>query len=300
MARFNGGDNAGHTVTVGPQTFKLHLVPSGIIHPHTVGAIGNGVVIYPATLLSEMAMLRAAGVVIHPRRLLLAYTAHLITPAHRALDLAQERARGSGQIGTTGRGIGPAYTDKASRRGLRLEDMLDPATFREKVIAPHRRRSTTILHALYFADPLDRGALADEYEAYARTMAPYICDVGAVLDSALRAGKRVLAEGAQGTLLDLDQRHVSVCDQFHPHRAGALVGLGLGIQPVGRVVGVTKAFQTRVGSGLSPPRCRGMPPSACAARAPTRGTSSAPPPAARAGWAGWTACCCAIRCASTG
>ncbi len=269
VARFNGGDNAGHTVTVGAQTFKLHLVPSGIIHPHTIGAIGNGVVIYPATLLSEIAALRAAGVVIHPRRLMLAYNAHLITPAHRALDLAQERQRGAGQIGTTGRGIGPAYTDKASRRGLRLEDMLDLPAFRQKMVE-HTRAINHQLQALYFADPLDEAALADEFEEYARLFSPYICDVGAALDAALRAGKRVLAEGAQGALLDLDQGTYPFVTSSTPTAPGALVGLGLGIQPVEGVVGVTKAFQTRVGSGPFPSEVQG------AAAERLRGTGANP------------------------
>ncbi|HOG80671.1 MAG TPA: adenylosuccinate synthetase, partial [Anaerolineaceae bacterium] len=133
VARFNGGDNAGHTVTVGQQTFKLHLAPSGIVHPRPKGVIGNGVVINPISLLQEVQMLKDAGVDASPERLKISYAAHLITPAHRALDAAQERARGQLQIGTTGRGIGPAYTDKAARRGLRLLDTLDEATLNERL-----------------------------------------------------------------------------------------------------------------------------------------------------------------------
>ena len=135
VARYNGGDNAGHTVTVGKQTFKLHLIPSGIIHPHTMGVIGNGVVVNPETLLAEIEMLRSYGIRVDETRLRLSHAAHLITPAHRALDKAQEAARGRGSIGTTGRGIGPAYTDKAARSGLRLEDMLD----REYLLREARR-----------------------------------------------------------------------------------------------------------------------------------------------------------------
>ena len=135
VARFNGGDNAGHTVTVGSQTFKLHLIPSGIIHSHTFGILGNGMVVNPVTFLKEIESLRAAGIEVGPKRLQISYAAHLITPGHKALDQALEMSRGKDQIGTTGRGIGPAYTDKTARRGLRAEDMLDPTSFKEKMVA---------------------------------------------------------------------------------------------------------------------------------------------------------------------
>src|SRR5512146_883590 len=148
VARYNGGDNAGHTVTVGSQTFKLHLLPSGLIHPHTFGLLGNGMVVNPASLEQEMDMLRRAGVPVSPQRLLVSYAAHLITPGHKALDQAQERHLGAGQLGTTGRGIGPAYTDKAARRGLRMQDMLDPAAFREKVRS-HLKEINHQLEGLY-------------------------------------------------------------------------------------------------------------------------------------------------------
>jgi len=251
VARYNGGDNAGHTVTVGKQTFKLHLIPSGIIHPHTLGVLGNGLVINPATLLSEMEMLKNMGVRVGPERVRLSYAAHLITPVHRALDQAQEKARGKSQIGTTGRGIGPAYTDKAARRGLRLEDMLDTQSFYDKMIA-HVKGGNIQLQALYQAEPLDPEATAREYADFARQLAPYISDVGEVLYEALNSNKRVLAEGAQGTLLDLDMGTYPFVTSSYPTAAGALVGLGLGICPVGRIIGVTKAFQTRVGAGPFP------------------------------------------------
>ncbi|MEN6408803.1 MAG: adenylosuccinate synthetase, partial [Anaerolineaceae bacterium] len=203
VARFNGGDNAGHTVTVGSQTFKLHLIPSGIIHPQAVGVLGNGMVVNPASLLNEMDMLRQAGITVNPQRMRISHAAHLITPAHRALDQAQEKARGKGQIGTTGRGIGPAYTDKATRTGLRAQDMLDLDSFRQKMIA-HVEEINQKLTALYHADPVDVNRAVLEYSRYAATLAPYIGDVSSQLWDALAAGKTVLAEGAQGTLLDLD------------------------------------------------------------------------------------------------
>lgn len=251
VARFNGGDNAGHTVTVGSQTFKLHLIPSGIIHPQAVGVLGNGMVVNPASLLNEMDMLRQAGITVNPQRMRISHAAHLITPAHRALDQAQEKARGKGQIGTTGRGIGPAYTDKATRTGLRAQDMLDLDSFRQKMIA-HVEEINQKLTALYHADPVDVNRAVLEYSRYAATLAPYIGDVSSQLWDALAAGKTVLAEGAQGTLLDLDHGTYPFVTSSNPTAPGALVGLGLGICPIGRVVGVTKAFQTRVGAGPFP------------------------------------------------
>ena len=256
VARYNGGDNAGHTVTVGSQTFKLHLVPSGVIHPHTTGVLGGGMVVNPATLLSEMETLRGAGVELPPARLRISHAAHLITPAHRALDQAQELARGGAQIGTTGRGIGPAYTDKASRRGLRLEDMLDPARFAEK-LAAHTAETNTLLEKLYAAEPLDVSKVVAEYGGYARALAAYIGDVSGPIWQALRDGKTVLAEGAQGTLLDLDHGTYPFVTSSTPTAPGALVGLGLGMCPAWRVIGVTKAFQTRVGAGPFPTEVSG-------------------------------------------
>ena len=251
VARYNGGDNAGHTVTVGEQTFKLHLIPSGIIHSHTIGVLGSGMVVNPATLLEEMERLRAADVEITPRRLRIAFGAHLITPAHRALDAAQEAARGKGKIGTTLRGIGPAYTDKVSRHGLRAEIFLDPASLPEKVEA-HLARANRLLTRLYTAEPLDPAPIVEQFRAYAETLRPYIGDISSLLHTALRKGKRVLAEGAQGTLLDLDQGTYPFVTSSTPIAPGALTGLGLGVGCVGRVIGVTKAFQTRVGAGPFP------------------------------------------------
>ncbi len=251
VARFNGGDNAGHTVTVGTQTFKLHLVPSGIIHRHTLGIIGSGVVINPETLLAEIEMLRSYGVPVDPTRLRLSHAAHLITPAHRALDRAQEQTRGKGLIGTTGRGIGPVYADKAARTGLRMEDMLDPNAFYEKLVDHVRsvNRELTLLHG---AEALDPEAVAQQYMDYARTLAPYVDDTSLLVYEALHRGERVLAEGAQGVLLDLDYGTYPFVTSSAPTASGALLGLGIGPGHVDRVLGVVKAFQTRVGSGPFP------------------------------------------------
>ncbi len=256
VARFNGGDNAGHTVTVGQQTFKLHLIPSGIVQPHTIGIIGNGVAVNPVILQSEMKGLKDGGVDISPKRLQLSYGAHLITPAHLALDKAQEIARGSSKIGTTLRGIGPAYTSKVSRQGIRFLDMLDRAKLKTK-IQKQVAEINLQLTKLYQHDPLDSGLVAEEFEQYAGLLKPYISDVSLILNDALREDRRVLAEGAQGTLLDLDHGTYPFVTSSSPTAGGALVGLGLGPGFEDRVIGVTKSFQTRVGSGPFPTEITG-------------------------------------------
>jgi adenylosuccinate synthase len=255
VCRYNGGDNAGHTVTVREKTFKLHLIPSGIIHTNTIGVIGNGVVVNPVVLLEEIANLRSSGIEVNPERLRLSHAAHLITSAHLALDKAQESARGQGKIGTTLRGIGPAYTSKVARQGIRLSSMLDSEAISE-VIQNH---VTTVNQQLmtYAAEPLDPITEAKEFSEYAQRLAPYIGDVSILLAEALSRGRKVLAEGAQGTLLDLDHGTYPYVTSSYPTAAGALIGLGIGVGCVERVIGVTKAFQTRVGSGPFPTELQG-------------------------------------------
>jgi adenylosuccinate synthase len=250
-ARFNGGDNAGHTVTVGSRIFKLHLIPSGIIHPQIVAILGNGMVINPRTLFEEMDILRQAGVSTSPKRLRLSCAAHLITPAHQALDKALEAARGKGNLGTTGRGIGPAYTDKATRRGLRLADMLAP-DFCER-IGDHVAQANRTLGMLG-APELDPAPVCEQYLEYAGHLKPHIADTSLELHVALQAGKTVLAEGAQGTLLDIDYGTYPFVTSSSTTAPGALTGLGLGLDAAldAGVIGVVKAFQTRVGSGPFP------------------------------------------------
>ena len=250
-ARYNGGDNAGHTVTVGNQSFRLHLLPSGMIHPQSVGVIGNGVAINPAVLLAEMESLISAGLPVTPQRLHISHAATVITPAHRALDASQETARGKVKLGTTLRGIGPAYTDKVARTGLRVGLMREPENFGQ-AIREHVIRVNHNLVQLYRAEPLDPDAVAQEYIAYARQLKEYIGDASSLLWEALKHGKRILAEGAQGTLLDLDHGTYPYVTSSSTIAAGALTGLGLGVGCVERVIGVTKAFQTRVGSGPFP------------------------------------------------
>lgn len=256
VARYNGGDNAGHTVTVGNETFKLHLIPSGVIHPQPVGVIGNGVVVNPTILLDEIESLRNTGVEITPGRLKISHAAHLITPAHRALDAAQEAARGEAKIGTTLRGIGPAYTSKVSRQGIRMASMLDLDAFARR-LREHIEAINVQLTGLYRAEPLDPEPVVEEYLRYARRLKPYITEVSSLLSDALSRGQRVLAEGAQGTLLDLDHGTYPFVTSSNPTAAGALTGLGLGIGCADRVVGVTKTFQSRVGEGPFPSELSG-------------------------------------------
>ena len=250
-ARYNGGDNAGHTVTVDEKIFKLHIIPSGFIHPKTIGVLGNGMVINPFTLVEEMEMLKAAGVDVSPKRLFISDAAQLITPAHRLLDSAQDAALGKAQIGTTGRGIGPAYVDKAARRGLRTGEILDPVSFRKRV-AEHFVSINRTLQALYQHPGLDVERSTKDYLDITAILQPYIRRIGPIVKSALDQGKTVLSEAAQGTLLDLEQGSYPYVTSSCTTAAGVFSGLGLGIYPVHKVVGVTKSFQTRVGAGPFP------------------------------------------------
>ena len=255
VARFNGGDNAGHTVTIGTDTYKLHLIPSGIIHPHTQAFLGAGMVINPESLLKEMDMLRSAGVTVDLGRLHISHTAHLITPGLKALDAAQEAALKEGRIGTTGRGIGPAYTAKASRSGLRMEDMLDPWLMQDKLNA-HIVQVNERLTALGAVE-LDAEAIAADFDRYAAELMPYITDTAAMISDGLEAGQRLLAEGAQGTLLDIDCGTYPFVTSSTCTAAGVFSGLGIGLQPVDQVIGIVKAFQTRVGGGPFPTELSG-------------------------------------------
>lgn len=251
VARYNGGDNAGHSVTVGSKLFKLHLIPSGIIHPRPIAMLGNGMVINPRSLFEEIRMLKHSGVEVNPARLRISHAAHLITPAHQALDKAQETARGKGNIGTTGRGIGPAYTDKASRRGLRVSDMLS-ADFMEHLnhFIDNANQQLNMFGAPYI-NPM---TVMDEFEQYREGMLPFIADISMELADALESGRRILAEGAQGTLLDIDHGTYPFVTSSSTLATGVFTGLGLGLTAASDacVTGVCKSFQTRVGSGPFP------------------------------------------------
>ncbi len=251
VARSNGGDNAGHTVMAQGHTLKLHLVPSGILYPTATCLIGAGVVVNPERLVAEMDKLAALGVDVGPSHLKLSAAAHIILPTHRALDGAREEARGQGALGTTRRGIGPAYADKAARVNLRAGDMAKPEHFAERVtdgVRAHNRR----LKERYGASPLSPEQVAAEYCAYARRLAPHLTDGSTMVGEALAAGRTVLCEGAQGLLLDLDHGTYPYVTSSSTVAGGALTGLGFGPRYVSRVVGVAKAYTTRVGAGPFP------------------------------------------------
>lgn len=251
VARFSGGDNAGHTVTVQGSVYKLHLIPSGIIHPGVLCLIGNGVVINPATLLREMDALAERGVDMGPERLKISRNAHLITPAHVALDKAKELELGHNAIGTTLRGIGPAYTDKTSRVGLRAELFAEPEELADQIQA-HVAAKNKLLTQIYGMEALDADAIAAQFAAYAQRLAPHLVDGSVLVDEALRNGRHVVAEGAQGTFLDLDHGTYPFVTSSSPTAGGVLVGLGVGPRHIRRIIGIAKAFTSRVGSGPFP------------------------------------------------
>ncbi|MCA9924421.1 MAG: adenylosuccinate synthase [Anaerolineales bacterium] len=251
VARYSGGDNAGHTVTVNNEIFKLHLIPSGIVHPKVTCLIGNGAVINPAVLLREIDALAEREVDVSPKRLKISRNAHLITPAHIALDKAHEAERGKGAIGTTQRGIGPAYTDKTARVGLRAELFAEPEAL-ANAIQQHVAAKNRTLTTLFNADPLDADPIAAEFAGYAQRLAPYLVDGSVFLDEALKNGRSILAEGAQGTLLDIDHGTYPFVTSSSPTVGGVITGLGIGPKHIDRIIGVAKAFTSRVGSGPFP------------------------------------------------
>ena len=255
VARFAGGDNAGHTIRIGEDVYKLHLIPSGLIYPQTVGVIGSGTVINPLVLLGEMDSLRAAGVVVNPDRLKISYAAHMITPAHMALDRAREASLGKAKIGTTARGIGPAYVDKARRSGIQYHDLLDLDFFKERLTQNLDQANREL--KLYGAEELHIAAIVEEYLGYAETLAPYVADTSMIVMDALDAGQHVIAEGAQGALLDIDHGSYPFVTSSSCGAANALVGLGIGTPDKMSVVGIVKTFQTRVGSGPFPTEVEG-------------------------------------------
>ncbi len=246
IARYQGGHNAGHTVVVNGRKFILQLIPSGILRPDKWAVIGNGVVLDPAALLDELANLEKHGVHV-AGRLFISNRTHLIFPYHRELEKAAEAALGSLKIGTTVRGIGPTYEDKMGRRGLRTCDLLDPERFEEKLgrLLEHK---SALARALY-RQGLDMSSVLGQYKSYARRLRSFITDVTALLAEARRAGKSTLCEGAQGTLLDVDHGTYPFVTSSNATAGGACTGLGIPPSAVTAVVGVTKAYTTRVGSG---------------------------------------------------
>ena len=251
VARYAGGDNAGHTVALGSEVYKLHMVPSGIFHDDVVSIMGNGMVINPVNLVREIKSLKAQGLNITPERLVISSRAHIITPAHIELDRARELALGDEKIGTTLRGIGPAYLDKTNRAGIRTGDMLlDIEIFAERLSVAVEATNAELQQQ--GMEPLDPVEAAESYLEAADYLRPYIKDVSIYLHNALKAGKRVVCEGAQGTMLDIDHGSYPFVTSSSPTAGGALTGLGVGPLFVERVIGVAKAFSTRVGGGPMP------------------------------------------------
>jgi adenylosuccinate synthase len=249
VVRYQGGNNAGHTIVVGDQRIALSLIPSGVTYAHCTPVIASGCVIDPKVLLSEIDMLTERG--IDPSRLRISSNAHLILPYHRKLDAVMERYLGRQQIGTTKRGIGPAYTDKYSRQGIRVQDLYDPKIFRNKVESALEEKNR-LLTRVYNQLPLDPGSIADEYLGYGERLLSYVTDTSLLLYEGLRKGGRVLFEGAQGTLLDVDHGTYPFVTSSNPTAGGALVGSGIGPKEIDEVAGVAKAYISRVGTGPFP------------------------------------------------
>ena len=250
VVRYQGGHNAGHTLVGDGQTFKLQLVPSGVLYPHVTPMIGNGVVIDPTVLLDEMDRLTELGV--DCSKLKVSGNAHLILPYHQTLDVVVERHLGRNKLGTTKRGIGPAYADKSARVGLRVQDMLDPKIFREKLgVVLHEKNP--LLAKVYNRLPFDLETLADQYLEECRPrLEPHIADTVGLVHDALETGQNVLFEGAQAMYLDLDHGTYPFVTSSNPVAGGVCVGAGIGPRHIDRVIGVTKAYISRVGSGPFP------------------------------------------------
>ena len=248
VARYQGGANAGHTVCIGEKQYVLHLLPSGMFHEAIVCVIGNGVVIDPTALMSEIAQLREAGIGVDGR-LLISHNAHLIMPYHKQLDVIREQT--TEKIGTTGRGIGPAYIDKAMRNGIRIVDLLDRDVLARKITA-NLEEKNKILTRVYGEQKIDVDAMIAEYQEFDKAIDPFVTDTALYLNRALAAGKRVIAEGAQGALLDVDHGTYPFVTSSNPTSGGACTGLGIPPTAVDDIVGIVKAYCTRVGNGPFP------------------------------------------------
>ncbi|HEY5543241.1 MAG TPA: adenylosuccinate synthase [Candidatus Binatia bacterium] len=251
VVRFQGGNNAGHTLVVDGDKTILHLVPSGALHPNKLCVIGNGVVVDPEILIEEIAALKTRGHLASDEQLRISEQAHVIMPYHKAIDLARERLRGKGKIGTTGRGIGPAYEDKVARVGIRFVDLLEEDTFREK-LQRNIEEKNFYLRAILNEKALDFDAIHDRYTGYREELKRFVTNTGVLLDQKMRSGKRVLFEGAQGTLLDIDHGTYPYVTSSSTVTGGACSGSGVGPQNIQQVIGISKAYTTRVGSGPFP------------------------------------------------
>ena len=249
VVRATGGSNAGHTVVSGNKTYKLHLIPSGILYPHTKNIIGNGVVVDPKVLLEEMDTLAAQGVSL--KNLVIDLRAHVVMPYHKELDELAEKAKGDNAIGTTKRGIGPCYADKSDRIGIRMIDFIQPEIFAQKLKEVLNLKNA-IITKVYGGKALDFNEIYNEYVEYSKRLAPLTTDTGAELYSAIKSGKRVVFEGAQGTLLDLDSGTYPFVTSSHPITGGFCAGAGVGPTAIKECLGIAKSYTTRVGAGPFP------------------------------------------------
>lgn len=249
VVRYQGGNNAGHTIVVGEEKLALSLIPSGILYPECTPVIGSGTVIDPKVLLAEMEMARSKG--LDPSRVRISANAHVIMPYHRKLDVAIERFLGKNQIGTTKKGIGPTYTDKYARVGIRIQDLFDTKIFRKKVEAALEEKNK-VLPRIYNTLPMDPDEIITEYTGYAEQLRPQVTDTSLLLWNGLKAGENVLFEGAQGTLLDIDHGTYPFVTSSNPTAGGAAVGSGIGPKAIDEIIGVAKAYISRVGTGPFP------------------------------------------------
>ncbi|WP_008310026.1 adenylosuccinate synthase [Leptolyngbya sp. PCC 6406] len=249
VVRYQGGVNAGHTVVVKDQTFKLHLIPSGILYPKTECVIGNGTVIDPKALIAELDTLETLG--ISTNNLFISDSAHVTMPYHRLIDQASEERLGNQKIGTTRRGIGPTYADKSERTGIRMVDLIETETLQARLEWAIEYKNV-VLEKLYGLAPLDSAAVVAEYQGYAERLRPHVVDSSLLINQAVRDRKNILFEGAQGTLLDLDHGTYPYVTSSNPVAGGACIGSGVGPTMIDRVIGVAKAYTTRVGEGPFP------------------------------------------------
>lgn len=249
IARYQGGDNAGHTIQFGGKTFKLHLIPSGIFSPDKISVIGNGVVVNPKSIVEELAYLHGEGV--STDNLRISSRAHVILPYHIVLDKLQEASKGDNKIGTTNKGIGPAYMDKSARVGIRIADLLDREIFEER-LRTNLAEKNLFIERVYGSDPLRFEDIFEEYYQYGQEIKQYVTDTSVILNDALDQGKRVLFEGAQGVMLDIDQGTYPFVTSSNPVSGGVTIGSGVGPTRINRVVGVCKAYTSRVGDGPFP------------------------------------------------
>ena len=242
VVRYQGGNNAGHTVCVGENTFKLHLIPSGILYDSCCSVIANGVVLDPAVILQEMDTLRKQGITVDPSKLKISSIANVILPIHRQLDSKQESKRHHEKIGTTGKGIGPAYMHKVARTGIRVQDLLKKSVLKKKLVKQN-------WDEVFADEEYDLDDVVNEYYGYGQQLAPYVVDSSLFVNQAIDSGKSVIMEGAQGTLLDVDHGTYPYVTSSNPVSGAACVGAGIGPHKIEKVIGVTKAYLTRVGEG---------------------------------------------------